>query len=48
MAPSRFERPLDQANGGPLWRRLAWFVGIWAASVCALGVVAYGIRLLIK
>jgi hypothetical protein len=25
-------------------RRLAWFVGIWAASVLALGLVAYAIR----
>ena len=25
-------------------RRLAWFVGIWAASIAALGAVAYGIR----
>jgi hypothetical protein len=28
----------------PLWRRLAWLVGIWAASVLALGVVALAIR----
>ncbi|MDB5717779.1 MAG: hypothetical protein JWM38_1206, partial [Sphingomonas bacterium] len=28
----------------PLWRRLAWFVGIWAASVAALGLVAYLLR----
>ena len=26
-------------------RRLAWFVGLWAASVGALGLVAYAIRL---
>ncbi len=25
-------------------KRLAWFVGIWAASVAVLAVVAYGIR----
>ena len=31
----------------PAWRRAAWFVGIWAASIAALGVVAYGIRLMI-
>ncbi|KAA9009866.1 DUF2474 family protein [Histidinibacterium aquaticum] len=28
-------------------RKLLWFVFIWAASVAALGVVAYGIRLMI-
>jgi hypothetical protein len=44
MARSRLER----SDGDPLWRRLAWFVGIWAASVGALGVVAFAIRLLIK
>ena len=28
-------------------RQIAWFVGIWLASVAALAVVAYGIRLMI-
>jgi hypothetical protein len=28
-------------------RKLAWFVGLWCASVAALAVVAYGIRLMI-
>ena len=28
--------------------RLAWFIGIWAASVLTLGVVAYAIRLVLK
>ncbi|QCI79142.1 DUF2474 family protein [Hankyongella ginsenosidimutans] len=27
------------------WRKLAWFAGLWAASVLALGAVAYVIRL---
>jgi hypothetical protein len=27
--------------------RLAWFLAIWLASVAALAVVAYGIRLLL-
>jgi hypothetical protein len=29
------------------WRRLLWFVVIWAASVATLGVVAWLIRLMI-
>jgi hypothetical protein len=29
------------------WRRLLWFVAIWAASVAALGAVAWLIRQLI-
>ena len=45
-APSS-ERPT--ARGWSRWiRRLAWLVGIWLASVAALGVVAYGLRLLMR
>ena len=29
----------------PLWKRLAWFAGLWTASVAALGAIAYVIRL---
>lgn len=32
----------------PLWRRLAWMAGIWAASVAALAVVAFGIRVWLR
>ncbi len=28
--------------------RLLWFAGIWLASVVALGIVAYGIRLMLS
>lgn len=28
-------------------KRLAWFVGIWLASVAVLAIVAYAIRLVI-
>lgn len=33
---------------GPRWKRLAWFVAIWAMSVGALAIVAYGIRLMVR
>ncbi|MHA7819976.1 MAG: DUF2474 domain-containing protein [Erythrobacter sp.] len=29
----------------PLWQRLAWMGAIWLASVCALGAVAWLLRL---
>ncbi|MEO8241371.1 MAG: DUF2474 domain-containing protein [bacterium] len=30
-----------------LWSRLGWFALIWLASVVALGVVAYSLRLIL-
>ncbi len=38
-------RPEPGPGPGTL-RRLGWFVLIWAASVAALGVVAFAIRVL--
>lgn len=29
-------------------KRLLWFVALWAASICALGIVAYGLRLFMR
>jgi hypothetical protein len=29
-------------------RKIIWFVGIWCVSVGALGIVAYGIRMMIN
>lgn len=32
-----------------MWpRRIAWFIGIWLASVIAIGAVAYAIRLVLR
>ncbi|QFS83522.1 hypothetical protein FIU97_11835 [Roseivivax sp. THAF40] len=33
------------AEDRPVWARLAWFAGIWLASVLALTLLAYLIRL---
>jgi preprotein translocase subunit Sss1 len=30
---------------GPLWKRLLWFVALWAAGVAAVGAVGFVIRL---
>jgi hypothetical protein len=32
-------------NTGPAWKRVLWFVAIYAASVAVIGAVAYLIRL---
>ena len=33
------------AAPGPWWKRLAWFVALWAAGVIAVGSIAWFIRL---
>ena len=37
--------PRLEADGAPLWKRLAWLAAIWAGSVLALGAVAWALRL---
>lgn len=37
----------DIIEAAPLRRRLAWFAGLWAASVIVVALVAYGLRLVI-
>ncbi|MBX9911042.1 MAG: DUF2474 domain-containing protein [Beijerinckiaceae bacterium] len=39
--------PTPEAGTG-IWKKLGWFVGIWIASILALAVVAYGIKLFLK
>ena len=34
----------EHAAPPSLTRRLLWFIGLWTASIIALGVIAYGIR----
>lgn len=33
---------------GKTAQQLIWFVALWASGVLAVGVVAYGIRMMIK
>jgi hypothetical protein len=32
----------------PLWRQLAWFAGLWLASVTALGLVSLAIKAVLR
>ena len=34
--------------GTCIWKKLGWFAGLWIASIVALAVVAYGIKLFLR
>ncbi|WP_292932546.1 DUF2474 domain-containing protein [Noviherbaspirillum sp.] len=40
--------PTGPEIGNSWWKRLGWFVLIWACSVAVLGLAAYGMRLLMR
>ena len=41
MGHSRIKR---DDTPGPLWKKWAWFVGLWAAGVGTTGLVSLGIK----
>lgn len=36
-----------EEEAGPLWRRLAWFAGLWLAGAGVTAGVAYALRALL-
>ena len=39
---------METAARSSTWKRVAWFVAIWAGSVAALGAVALAIRWILR
>ena len=48
MVPSIGDSNSPGAKQRPLWLKLNWFVVLWGASVVVLGIVGYGIKLILK
>jgi len=44
MPEQALRSPIVQPQRRSWPRRIAWFVGLWLASVATLGVVAFAIR----
>jgi len=39
---------METVERSSAWKRVAWFVAIWASSVAALGLVALAIRWILR
>lgn len=48
MKPAKSGGPVSGDGAGPLWKRMAWFVGLWLAGVTVVGTVAYLIRMVLR
>lgn len=48
MAPPRSANEPSPDASPNIWKKLGWFAGLWATSILALAVVAYGIKLFLK
>lgn len=49
MKERLMKKALIQDTPTTSWpKRLLWFIALWAASVCALGIVAYALRLFMR
>jgi hypothetical protein len=35
---------MGDESHGPLWKKWAWFVGLWAAGVLVVGCLGYALR----
>lgn len=38
----------DKKPGNNRWKRIGWFLLIWACSVAALGIAAFAMRMLMR
>ena len=43
-AALRHKGVMQDDTPGPLWKKWAWFVGLWAAGVLVLGAVGWLLR----
>jgi hypothetical protein len=48
MDTIRSEPGGSMSAAAPWWKRLAWMMAIWAASVAALGLVSLALRFWLK